>query len=279
MGDAGGERGTATTGRERSTPRALALSIAGVAVIVVPFALSRIPWLWPNPRAGTPLRFALGGFIAGPALWASATVATVEVAASIAGRGRPAPGARWSWVVRLAVALVGLAIEARPEAFVGAYRFLTVGLGLVAVLACEAAGRARGPSALLGGFGAVSAIHAGLAVALGERPELVADFAAIVAVALALRFLGLDRDRLSRLGVRPWAPGDLALVPAALAGILGAAGAASRRPLPFIDEAWFEPALALLVIGALAYLRSLDRRTSHQSAAQHAAPATSPPSV
>jgi hypothetical protein len=244
--------------------------------------------------------------IPNPSIVAAAAVAAFQLAASVAGRGRGVGRPRAAAIARagIAAALLGgmlvtlwMFVARLPPGGSssismndgGGAAALPIGdpapwfaagaaLSVAFFALCEASARARGPSvalmaALAGAF--ASGLRAG--EFLDALVALAIQLVSVGVVLLVLRLRRLDRARLALVGISPWAPGDLALIPA-LASELSLSVLRPWVIRAGSSLAWFQlvrHALGLpFAIGAAAGLVYLDRRLREAEArAAAAAPA------
>jgi hypothetical protein len=252
------------TGRERAG--GISCALAAVVLVIV------------NDRTGR-----LGMPSAGAAVEVAAAITlAVQLFTSLVARGRAMPGLRFMPGVRIGLALVGLAAAVHqlrtspPPGGSPAPGELApfVAVSLVVLVLAETSARLRGPSVALACF-VVQFVASSIKLQMLGGPstllagEIVA-FVSLVAVVAAVRALRLTRTRLARLGIVPWAPSELALIPSLPASALIFAIVVSFGPLGD-SIGWIMTGGYLLSAGAVVLaLRYLDRRL-RAAEAYHAA--------
>jgi hypothetical protein len=253
-----------TPGARRAGGWAAAIG-AGIAIVAVKVASSKA-YVWGTDDPASYYDRILEAIQVGVG-----SVAALELIAAVAGRGRPMPGARFACAFRVLLGAAALAYNTdwsvrgmldfgypgSPLPLVATFG----GIGAAILAACAVGGRAGGPSGIaIGLFGAciqqAEFFHSSLP---GVAAMEAVRASSMLLVLGALRRLRLDRTRLARAGVTPWAPGDLAIVPVQLAWI-----ATFAVVIPFSEGGlrWYHveaPVTLAFALLTLAGLRRLDR--------------------
>jgi hypothetical protein len=201
---------------------------------------------------------------------ATAAVAAFQLAGSLAGGGRPAPGARFAPALRVALAALTV------RRFLGpAYAAATASFFALCALAPRLGGPGLASPATALAYGMNAALfweaHHGDAVAYAYAVEEGLMIASLAAVAIAVRWLRLGSTRLAALGITPWSPSDLALIPYATRTAIGRMWLQGRSAVGLVS--WIPVAVVPIEILALRYLDRRLREAEARAGAKAAAAA------
>lgn len=195
---------------------------------------------------------------------ATGTVNGLALLGSVAGRGRPLPGAQATPWLRLCIACLFVAIYAdRLSSPLSVTTALMVVLGIG-----QCASRLTAPSlatALALGTDAFETVQA---IADGDTYNVLcgaSDIAFICLIALALRQLHCGKTRIHRLGIYPWAPSDLCIIPRAAYMLTNRILMFNSPSRAYVAETRFYIGILIpltTAVGVTAALRYLTGRTS-----------------